>query len=296
MSVMSSTPRCPNRSNTISRNSGRAGRDGLEAECHILYSGADYLAWKRILEASEPQFLETAAAKLGHMYRFSSGTSCRHRAILHYFGQHAEKENCGACDICLSELRGLGDALIIAQKILSSVVRQGERFGADYTAGVLTGSREDRILANGHDRLSTYGLLKDATRSAVRDWIEQLADQQYIERVEEYGVLKLTEKGRRVLKGGEEPLLLEPVKERPAATPAVAKDSWDGVDRELFEKLRELRRELARERNVPAYIVFGDVTLRDLARKKPSTPDDLLLVSGIPESGRKSSSSTANSC
>lgn len=260
--------------------SGRAGRDGLEAECYLFYSGSDYLTWKRILEDSEPLMLEMGAAKLGQMYRYCSGVSCRHRAILHYFGQNLDKENCEACDICLSEVEGVRDALVVAQKILSSIIRQGERFGADYTAGVLIGSHEDRILANEHDKLSTYGLLKDSTRSAVRDWIEQLAEQECIERVGEYGVLKLTEKGRRMLKGNEKPLLLEP-KKKPAPKPVAAKDSWKGVDRELCEALRKLRRELARERGVPAYIIFGDATLRDLARKIPSTPSALLLVSGI---------------
>jgi ATP-dependent DNA helicase RecQ len=196
--------------------SGRAGRDGLEAECCLFYSGADYLTWKRILEDSEPQMLEMSAAKLGQIYRYCIGASCRHRAVLQYFGQNLDKENCQACDICFSEVEGVPDALRVAQKILSSVIRQGERFGADYTAGVLIGSQEDRILANKHYRLSTYGLLKDATRSAVRDWIEQLADQGCIERVGEYGVLKLTEKGRRVLKGNAQPLLLEPAKKKPA--------------------------------------------------------------------------------
>ena len=100
-------------------------------------------------------------------------------------------------------------------------------------------------------------------------------------RIGEYGVLKLTEKGRRMLKGKEQPLLLEPAKKKAAPKPSVAKDSWEGVDRELFEKLRKLRRKLAQQRAVPAYIVFGDATLRDLARKRPPTPDALLLVSGI---------------
>jgi ATP-dependent DNA helicase RecQ len=261
--------------------SGRAGRDGLEAECHLFYSGSDYLIWKRILEDSEPQMLEMGTAKLGQMYRYCSGVSCRHRAILSYFGQNLDKENCESCDICLSEVEGVRDALVVAQKILSSIIRQGERFGADYTAGVLIGSHEDRILANKHDKLSTYGLLRDSTRSAVRDWIEQLAEQECIERVGEYGVLKLTEKGRRMLKGNEQPLLLEPAKKKPAPKPVAAKDSWEGVDRELCEELRKLRHKLARQRNMPAYIIFSDATLRELARKKPSTPGALLLVSGI---------------
>jgi ATP-dependent DNA helicase RecQ len=86
--------------------SGRAGRDGLEAECCLFYSGSDYLTWKRILKNSEPQMLEMGAEKLGQIYRYCSGVSCRHRAILRYFGQNLEKENCGACDICLSEVGG----------------------------------------------------------------------------------------------------------------------------------------------------------------------------------------------
>jgi ATP-dependent DNA helicase RecQ len=261
--------------------SGRAGRDGLEAECYLLFSGADYSTWKRILEDSEPQMLETGAAKLGQMYRYCAGVSCRHRAILNYFDQILDKENCGACDICLSEVQGVPDATILSQKILSSIIRQGERFGADYSAGVLTASQEDRILANGHDRLSTYGLLKDSGRSAVRDWIEQLADQGYVERAGEYGVLKITAKGRLILKGKAQPLLLVPAKKIPARKPVAANISRESVDSELFEKLRELRLELARQRSVPAYIIFGDATLRDLARKRPSSPEDLLLISGI---------------
>jgi ATP-dependent DNA helicase RecQ len=261
--------------------SGRAGRDGLEAECILLYSGADYLIWKRILEDSEPQTLEIGKAKLGHMYRYCSGVACRHRALLGYFGQQLEKESCQACDICLGEIEGVPNAVILAQKILSSVLRQGERFGAEYTAGVLVGSREDRILANRHNALSTYGLLKEETRPAVRDWIEQLIEQEFLGRAGEFNVLRVTEKGRRVLKGLEQPLLLEPPKKKPAPKPAVLKDSWEGVDEALFEKLRNLRRKLAKQRAVPAYVVFNDATLRDLARQRPSSPEDLLRVSGI---------------
>lgn len=260
--------------------SGRAGRDGLEAECVLLYSGADYLTWKRIIQESEPQTVENGLEKLGQMSRYCRGVSCRHRSILAYFGQPPGAEPCGACDICLGEVEGVADSLVVAQKILSSVLRQGERFGADYTAGVLYGSREDRIVANGHDRLSTHGILKTESRPAVRDWIEQLVEQECLARVGDYGVLKLTGRGRRVLAGDERPLLLEAPK---AAAPraAVEKDSWDGVDRALFERLRGLRRALAAEAGVPAYVVFGDATLRDLARKKPASAGALLAVSGI---------------
>ena len=260
--------------------SGRAGRDGLEAECHLFYSGADYLIWKRILEESEEQGAEIGIAKLGQMYRYCAGVTCRHNAILGYFGQQPAGQNCRACDICLGEVEGVADALTVAQKILSSVIRQGERFGADYTAGVLIGSREDRILANHHDQLSTYALLKDSSRSTVRDWIEQLTEQGCVERVGEYAVLRVTDKGRRMLKGQEQALLLEAAKKK-LPKPVIEKDSWAGVDRELFEQLRHLRRKLAQQNSVPAYIVFSDATLRDLARKRPLAPAALLGVSGI---------------
>jgi len=260
--------------------SGRAGRDGLEAECHLFYSGADYLIWKRILEESEEQGAEIGIAKLGQMYRYCAGVTCRHNAILGYFGQQPAGQNCRACDICLGEVEGVADALTVAQKILSSVIRQGERFGADYTAGVLIGSREDRILANHHDQLSTYALLKDSSRSTVRDWIEQLTEQGCVERVGEYAVLRVTDKGRRMLKGQEQALLLEAAKKK-LPKPVIEKDSWAGVDRELFEQLRRLRRKLAQQNSVPAYIVFSDATLRDLARKRPLAPAALLGISGI---------------
>jgi ATP-dependent DNA helicase RecQ len=116
----------------------------------------------------------------------------------------------------------------------------------------------------------------------VRDWIEQLADQEYIVRVGEYGVLKLTAKGARALRGEETPLLLESQKKKaPLKKTVVEDDSWAGVDRKLFERLRKMRLELARRSNIPAYVVFGDATLRDLARKRPATPEALLGVSGI---------------
>ncbi len=263
--------------------SGRAGRDDLEADCFLYYSGSDYLTWRRILEVSESQASDVVLNKLNQIYRYCSGVSCRHRAVANYFGQDIDKKNCQACDICLGEVKGVPDAIVVSQKILSSVFRQGERFGADYSAGVLTGSREGRILANHHDQLSTYGILSEESKSAVRDWIEQLLEQECLQRVGEYTVLKLTDKGRQVLKGRVQPLLLAPAKKKAALKPVVAKDSWEGVDEGLFEELRKLRRRLAQQKAMPAYIIFGDAALRDMARKRPSTPAALLLVFGIGE-------------
>lgn len=266
--------------------SGRAGRDGLEAECCLFYSGRDYGTWKSILGDTESKIHQIAAAKLSAMYNYCTSVSCRHETILKYFGQHLGSDQCSACDVCLDELECMEKPLETAQKIISCVLRLGERFGADYTASVLTGSREQRITENGHDSLSTYGLLSDFTKRIVRDWIEQLAEQRYLQKAGEYNVLNVTAKGRSVLKAERTPRLLKPFKkheEKRKKISRAAKESWDGVDRELFEVLRKSRRTIADRKGVPAYIVFGDAALRDMARLKPSSIEGFLKVSGVGE-------------
>jgi len=259
---------------------GRAGRDGLEAECCLFYSGGDYGVWKSLLGDMPPDAQEIAVEKLNRMYEYCSGVSCRHRFLVDYFGQQLGKDNCGACDVCLGELDYVDDALVTAQKILSCVMRLQQRFGAEYTIAVLMGSKEERILRNGHDRLSTYGLLTDQHRRVVRDWVDQLVGQDYLRKSGEYNVLTVTEKGWRVLRGQETPRLLKPAGRRPEPARAI-RDSWEGVDRDLFETLRGLRRQIAMEKNVPPYVVFSDVSLRDMARRRPSTPESFLRVHGV---------------
>lgn len=266
--------------------SGRAGRDGLEAECCLFYSGGDYGTWKIILGDTEPKVHQIATVKLNAMYNYCTSVSCRHDTILKYFGQQLGSDNCSACDACLGELDCMEEPLETAQKIISCVLRLDERFGADYTASVLTGSREQRIIENGHDSLSTYGLLSDFTKRIVRDWTEQLAEQRYLQKAGEYNVLNVTEKGRSVLKAERTPRLLKPLKKREEKRRKIsraAKESWEGVDRELFEVLRKSRRTIADRKGVPAYVVFGDAALRDMARLKPSSIEDFLEVSGVGE-------------
>jgi len=261
--------------------SGRAGRDGLEAECSLFWSGGDYGIWKSILANTESdQARSIALSKLNGMYDYCTGLTCRHRALVNYFGQDLEGTNCGACDVCLGEIASMDGALEIAQKILSCVVRLHERFGADYTAAVLSGSRDKRILERGHDELSTYGLLSDVPKSTTRDWIEQLVGQGYLEKVGEYNLLQVTESGWRVLHGEVVPTLIKPA-DKHVRVSKVAADSWEGVDHGLFEALRSLRRELAMQRSVPAYVVFSDAALRGMARLRPASVDSLLHVSGV---------------
>ncbi|MCH7852298.1 MAG: ATP-dependent DNA helicase RecQ [Candidatus Marinimicrobia bacterium] len=260
--------------------SGRAGRDGLEADCILFYGGGDYGTWQRILGDMEPEPKEIALGKVQGIFDFCTGVTCRHQAILNYFGQDLDKANCGACDVCLGDLDLMEDSLVAAQKIISCILRLDEQFGADYTALVLTGSREQRILNNGHDALSTYGLLSDYKKRITRDWIEQLVAQGYIQKSGDFNVLEVTTTGKSVLQGIETPRLLKPAK-KSARVSRVAKDSWDGVDKDLFEALRKLRWKIADRKSMPAYIVFGDAALRDMARRRPATPEEFLQVSGV---------------
>ena len=265
--------------------SGRAGRDGLEAECVLLYSPGDFQTWRTLQSDLPEQARAAAMTLLDGIQNFCRGMGCRHKGLVEYFGQPFEQPKCQACDVCLDEVDLVEDALVTAQKILSCVARLNESYGGDHTAQVLVGSREQRILDKGHDKLSTFGLLERHGKRQVRDWIEQLVDQGCLNRVGEYNVLQLTVDGREVLKGAQTPRLLKPAGKAKRESKA-AHDSWDGVDRGLFDVLRKLRREKADERGLPPFVVFGDATLRDLARKRPSTADALLEVHGIGEKKR----------
>jgi len=166
-------------------------------------------------------------------------------------------------------------------------VRQQQRFGGEYTALVLKGSKDQRILQNGHDRLTTFGLLADFEQRTIRDWIEQLVGQEYLTKSGEYNVLQVTPLGWQLLRGEVQPRLTKPAAPVATAAPGsrkrrtVADDSWEGVDRELFDELRKLRRERAEDLGVPAYIVFGDASLRDMARKRPTTLAGFRGVKGV---------------
>jgi ATP-dependent DNA helicase RecQ len=264
---------------------GRAGRDGLDSECTLLYTGGDFIIWRRMNQNLPADAYKLMDHQLRIMEQYCNSVTCRHRALVEHFGQTYEGENCGACDVCLDQQETIPDALIVGQKILSCVLRVNEKFGADYVAQVLMGSSEQRILENGHDRLSTYGLLKEHSKRAVREWIEQLSGQEFLAREGEYSVLKVTTTGRELLKGQRTPRLLVVAKtraERKAAEGARPRKNFSvGMDAGLFESLGALRKNLAAEHNVPPYVVFGDVTLQDLARRRPTTLESFLRVHGV---------------
>jgi ATP-dependent DNA helicase RecQ len=268
--------------------SGRAGRDGLEAECCLFYSGGDFGTWKSIMRSTPDDAKKVAEQKLSEMYDFCTGVICRHKAIIQYFGQTLEKENCKACDVCLGDMDYVKDALVIAQKILSCIKRVNENFGSGYIASVLTGSKEQRILSNQHDELTTYGILAEHPKTVVHDWTEQLVSQGYAEKSGEFNVVRVTPKGWNVLKGIETPNLIQPMaKKSSSKLKGTLNDAWEGVDSGLFDELRQRRKEIADQKEVPAFVVFSDATLRDMARIRPTTTKAFLLVSGVGDKKNK---------
>ena len=269
---------------------GRAGRDGLEAECVLLYSAADVLRWDSLITRNTndaeatPESIAASRQLLDHMRQICSGVHCRHKKLSEYFGQTYPKPNCEACDVCLSEVEGLADATVTAQKILSCVARVGERFGIAHIVDVLAGANTERVRRWEHEKLSTHGLMKDTDRKTLTNMLYQLIDNGLLDRTDEdYPVLRLNDASREVLKGQRTVKLLQPKIKAKVKKSRYDEQSWQNVDEGLFESLRALRRKLADQRGVPAYVLFNDATLRDMARTRPGSAAALLNIRGVGE-------------
>jgi ATP-dependent DNA helicase RecQ len=254
----------------------------------LLYSAADVLRWESLIEksaadTSAPNEIVAAARELlDHMRRFCTGVHCRHGKLSEYFGQPFAKPNCEACDLCLNEVEGLAEATATAQKILSCVARTGERFGAEHIVDVLLGANTERVRRWQQEQLSTYGLMKGTNRKTLTNMLYQLLDDGLLERTaEERPVFRLNQASRDVLRGERTVRLLQP--KTAVARTLVDEKSWAGVDRGLFESLRSLRRKIADDRSVPAYVLFSDATLRQMASLRPGSATALLAIRGVGE-------------
>jgi ATP-dependent DNA helicase RecQ len=267
--------------------SGRAGRDGLEAECVLIYSTADFLKWRVMLERNG-ELTDARRALLRDMERYAASVGCRHRQLVGYFGEGYGREDCSACDYCLDELEAVAEPAVLARKVLSCVARVGQRFGATHVTNVLRGSAGEQVSARGHDKLTTFGLLKDCSVPEVRAYIEQLLAHGLLRQTDDaFPVLSLTQAGVVLMKDASaQPGLTlarqrRPVSDRLPRRARIETESWQDVDRELFDRLRALRLEIARRRGVPPYVIFHDTTLREMARVKPTSLDALRHIYGV---------------
>jgi ATP-dependent DNA helicase RecQ len=272
---------------------GRAGRDGLEAECVLLYSGGDVIRMKGIIEKSAEEahdrsFLPGVMRHLEEMDRFARGAVCRHKQLVNYFGQEYTRPNCGACDLCLGDFEAVPDAFTTAQKIISAVARVKEGFGIGHILKILRGRADDQVRKYGHEKLTVFGLLDAVPETDLRDWIYQLIGQGALWQTEdEYPKLRLNEMSWAVMRNQRDDIRLVRLArrkkgERPARALLDA-SAMEGIDPSLMSALRVLRKQLADERQKPAFVIFNDLTMRELARKRPRDEAELRQVTGIGE-------------
>jgi len=260
---------------------GRAGRDGLMAHCLLLFSYSDIQKQRFFIDQKEGKERQVAYHHLGELVRFGECQTCRRAPLLRYFGEHYAKDNCGMCDRCLSDAVEEVDVTVSAQKFLSCVKRTGEIFGIIHVVDVLLGSENQKVLKNGHQRISTYGIGKELTRGQWMNLARQLVRKGYLEQDDEYGSLRLTQlayttlKNRDVIYG-----ILEEIRsEKPAGK--AGRLSSENYDRDLFEVLRSKRKELADKSGVPPYVIFSDRTLVEMATYYPMREDSLTKMYGV---------------
>lgn len=261
---------------------GRAGRDGLDSEVLLLSSGSDMMMQREFIEQlEESPYKQNAFNKLEHISRYASAEACRHQYIANYFED--ELSDCATkCDNCTAPVSEKTDISIQAQKLLSCVYRTGQRFGQSYVIDVLRGSKVEKILDNGHDALSVYGIGKDVSKAYWECIMERLMEIGALKRGE-FRALMIDTLGMQILKKEvkvdikSERLNVKAKKEYKSHTQDLALNTG------AFESLRALRAEIAKEEGKPAYIVFGDKTLKEMANHLPQTKTQMLDINGVGE-------------
>ncbi|TPH19930.1 DNA helicase RecQ [Haemophilus haemolyticus] len=262
---------------------GRAGRDDLPAEAVLFYEPADF-TWlqKILLEKPETPQRQIEQHKLEAIGEFAESQTCRRLVLLNYFGEHRQTP-CNNCDICLDPPKKY-DGLVDAQKIMSTIYRVGQCFGAHYVISVLRGMHNQKIIERQHDKLSVYGIGKDKSKEHWQSVIRQLIHLGFVQQVisELNPTLQLTEGAKAILKG-EEPLEL--AMPRISAISKIAHNPQrQGVanyDKDLFARLRFLRKQIADKENIPPYIVFNDATLQEMAQYMPTSNIEMLQINGV---------------
>ncbi|MFA4944339.1 MAG: DNA helicase RecQ [Lentisphaeria bacterium] len=275
---------------------GRAGRDGLPGECTLLFSPGDAVKIRKfIAEKPDPRDQEIARDQLRQMLHYAESRTCRRAHLLRYFGEAFPDDNCGGCDNCLAP-REAYDGTRPAHKLLSCVYRLRQAtprlgVGLNHIAEVLTGARTAKIQAWGHDRVSTYGIGQELARPAWQAVGHELLQLGLLRQTDErFATVELTPEGLATLRGRQPvtltrlPLADSATTAASAATTARRRAGDIACDEVLFERLRTLRRRLADDRNVPAYVIFSDLTLRELARRYPASAAEFATVPGVGQS------------
>lgn len=261
---------------------GRAGRDGLPAECLLLYSYGDVYKFKPFIDNKAADDKRAAQLQLDAMVAFAETEVCRRLPLLAHFGEAYSGQPCGMCDNCLVGEMGKTDVTVPAQKFLSCVKRTGERFGALHIIDVLLGSKAGKVLQHGHDRVSTYGIGRELSRHQWQRLARSLLQRGFLSKDAQFGGLQLTPAAWDVFRG----------REKVFCAMDIARSSVDRLDNhlaewplkpapELFEILRQKRMELSRAANVPPYVIFSDRTLTEMAVYLPQTQEALLQVHGV---------------
>ncbi len=264
---------------------GRAGRDGLPGECLLLYSPGDVAKQTAfIAEKTDPEEQRIAREQLQQISHYADSSECRRAGLLGYFGEFYPQPNCGTCDNCLTP-RSTWDGTVAAQKFLSCVfrIRQKSGFGTgfNHVIAVLTGSESEKVIQWGHDTLSTYGIGSELSRSEWASIGRELVRLGYLRQTsEQFSILEMTPDGMAALKDRRSITLTKPMER---SRPKAERIGDIDCDELLFEKLRLLRKSQADSLGVPPYIVFGDNSLRLMARDLPTTDEEFLTISGVGE-------------
>lgn len=266
---------------------GRAGRDGLRADCLLLYHAQDALMHKRMIDEGAAEERAGRNARLQAMVRFAQTRTCRRPPLLHYFGEERDEERCDFCDNCVSESseQPQTDMTVEAQMLLACVLRTGEVFGAGHLIDVLRGSRSQRVLTRRHDRLPDYGRGANYSTAEWQILVQQWLQQELLEQDMQHGGLRLTQSGRAVLDGKQQAFaqLDAPPTTQSAsgALPQFMGAALPAHDAGLFEHLRGLRRQLAEAANLPPYMLFSDRSLVEMAAYLPQTESDFVAINGV---------------
>lgn len=261
---------------------GRAGRDGLPAHCLLLYSYADVAKQQYFIDQKQGDERRAAVQHLDAMVQYAEDDrNCRRKPLLAYFGETYHQAACRNCDNCSSTPPLLDDITLPAQKFLSCVVRTGEHFGAGYVIEVLRGSKSEKVLQHGHERLSTYAIGADLTDKQWHHLSQQLLQMGYLRREAEHHTLALTDKAREALRKRSKIFgqLQKAAEEQPL--PAPKKTTEVEYNHALYALLRQKRKDLADQAGLPPYVIFSDRTLIEMAAYYPQSRDSLLNISGV---------------